>query len=1187
MTHRWTGRTLSALVAVVVAGTLAAAGPSTASAAYRDTVAATPSLVSHWRLGETTGITAADQQGANAGLYLASPSLGTTGLLTADADTSVTFDGVDDAIKVPNSLSLATSSALTVEAWIKRPASGSPQTLFDKGIYFANMLSGGRMQFAAYVNNSWVQLVSPSNAFLAGSTYHVGFTWDGATMRIYKNGIEIASKPAPGTLSTSYDLIIGADSNGLGPIGEYFAGTIDEIAVYSRALALAEIRQHYAAGVGDTAPPDTTISSGPSGTSQSATAAFGFSSTETGSSFECRLDGGAWSSCTSPKAYSGLAVGAHTFEVRATDAAFNTDPTPATQNWTYELDTTAPETTITSGPPETTGVPRATFAFSSSETGSIFECRLDGGAWSACSSPKSYVGLADGLHSFETRATDASQNLDPTPASRTWTVEISPYASEVRNTAGLVSYWRFGEASGNTAIDETGTKDGQYLGSPGLGADGLLVGDPDSAIGLDKIDDHVKVLDNAGLDTVSGLTWEGWIKPSTVACGQYLFIRSPTALASFGCNKDIRFSIRPNEVYTDLHTPSNAFAAGETYYMAFTWDGATMRIYKNGTEIASRAATGTLANTSYNLIIGAESGGYDARGDYLSGTIDEVALYNRALTGSEVERRYDLGLDPVPPETTINSAPAANSNSSTATFEFTSSEAASTFECRIDGSSWKTCTSPHTYNDLDDGEHGFEVRATDAIGNVDPAPATHDWTISLPPSTPADGLPPDQPADLWVPNGPVNAAVASGHGSIYLGGEFTQIGPYTGHGVALDEEAEPIGTRAVKGDVYAAVPDGNGGWYIGGNFERVGAVVRRRLAHISKTGAVDPDWNPGATAPVHALAFSDGVLYAGGEFTSVGGTSRHRLAAIDTAGAVTSWNPGADDSVQALAVANGNVYVGGTFSTVGGLSRQNLAAVTAGGATTGWNPGADDEVFGLAAANSTVYAGGAFTSVEGQPRNHLAAISAAGTATAWDPSADADVKALAVSDGVVYVGGGFATIDGTSRDNIAAIAAGDGTLKPWNPNVDDDVLAIVPSGDKVYLGGAFTEVGGETRHKLAAVQAADAGLLGWNPSADAPVHALAVSGPTVYAGGEFGSVGGVTRKNLAELDLSTGRASSWDPSADAMVRALELVETTLFVGGDFTSIGGHPRASLAALDADGGGDVLEPGHGRGRTGERA
>ena len=86
----------------------------------------------------------------------------------------------------------------------------------------------------------------------------------------------------------------------------------------------------------DTTPPDTTITSGPANgaTIKTNSVDFGFSSSETDSTFACRLDSGAWSSCTSPKSYSNLSNGSHRFAVRATDPAENTDQTPATRDFT-------------------------------------------------------------------------------------------------------------------------------------------------------------------------------------------------------------------------------------------------------------------------------------------------------------------------------------------------------------------------------------------------------------------------------------------------------------------------------------------------------------------------------------------------------------------------------------------------------------------------------------------------------------------------------------------------------------------------------------------------------------------------------------------------------------------------------------------------------------------------------------
>ena len=83
----------------------------------------------------------------------------------------------------------------------------------------------------------------------------------------------------------------------------------------------------------DSEPPDTRIDAGPRGSVKTNSATFRFSSTEEGSTFECSLDDAAFSPCSSPATYADLARGKHVFRVRATDAAGNTDPTPATRMW--------------------------------------------------------------------------------------------------------------------------------------------------------------------------------------------------------------------------------------------------------------------------------------------------------------------------------------------------------------------------------------------------------------------------------------------------------------------------------------------------------------------------------------------------------------------------------------------------------------------------------------------------------------------------------------------------------------------------------------------------------------------------------------------------------------------------------------------------------------------------------------
>src|SRR5437867_845512 len=98
--------------------------------------------------------------------------------------------------------------------------------------------------------------------------------------------------------------------------------------------------------------------------------------------------------------------------------------------------------------------------------------------------------------------------------------------------------------------------------------------------------------------------------------------------------------------------------------------------------------------------------------------------------------------------------------------------------------------------------------------------------------------------DLYVTNGLVRAVVVSGN-TLYIGGDFNQVGPATGHGVPLDAATgQPFsGFPKVNGSVNAVVPDGSGGWYIGGSFTAVQGAPRKYLAQILSDNSVSA-WNP-------------------------------------------------------------------------------------------------------------------------------------------------------------------------------------------------------------------------------------------------------------------------------------------------------------------------------------------------------
>lgn len=120
---------------------------------------------------------------------------------------------------------------------------------------------------------------------------------------------------------------------------------------------------------------------------------------------------------------------------------------------TMPSDTTPPNTTIDIGPSGTVTSTTADFEFSSNETGSTFECSLDGAGYSACSSQTQYTGLSESSHTLQVRAVDAAGNVDESPASRTWTVASTPPPGAVND----------GSAASRIEIKRTGPQQNNPL----------------------------------------------------------------------------------------------------------------------------------------------------------------------------------------------------------------------------------------------------------------------------------------------------------------------------------------------------------------------------------------------------------------------------------------------------------------------------------------------------------------------------------------------------------------------------------------------------------------------------------------------------------------------------------------------------------------------------------------------------
>ncbi len=162
--------------------------------------------------------------------------------------------------------------------------------------------------------------------------------------------------------------------------------------------------------VDTTAPPAPVLTAKPSNPSATANPSFAFTDTESGVTFRCSLDGAAFAACTSPKAFSGLAQGAHSFALTAVDAAGNVSGA-TTFAWT--VDTVAPTApTLTTKPTNPTSNATNTFAWTAAEGGLTFQCALENGSWFACTTPYTWVIDTDnyGQHQFGVRGIDAAGN---------------------------------------------------------------------------------------------------------------------------------------------------------------------------------------------------------------------------------------------------------------------------------------------------------------------------------------------------------------------------------------------------------------------------------------------------------------------------------------------------------------------------------------------------------------------------------------------------------------------------------------------------------------------------------------------------------------------------------------------------------------------------------------------------------
>lgn len=228
-----------------------------------------------WRLGESAGATAVDSAGFT-DASVTSATRGTAGAVVGDPDTATTFAGTS-ASTMGTRVPVQGPNTFTVEGWFNTTTTSggkllgfgnqsvTSSTSYDRQLYMDN---AGRLWFG--VNNGSARLLSTTGSYRDGAWHHVAATLGTGGMVLYVDGARVAGRTdvTSGQYYSGYWRVGGDNLSGWTnrPSSDYFAGAIDDVAIYPTALSAADLQQHYAVGRA-TAGNQTPVASFTSGSS--------------------------------------------------------------------------------------------------------------------------------------------------------------------------------------------------------------------------------------------------------------------------------------------------------------------------------------------------------------------------------------------------------------------------------------------------------------------------------------------------------------------------------------------------------------------------------------------------------------------------------------------------------------------------------------------------------------------------------------------------------------------------------------------------------------------------------------------------------------------------------------------------------------------------------------------------------
>jgi hypothetical protein len=303
---------------------------------------------------------------------------------------------------------------------------------------------------------------------------------------------------------------------------------------------------------------------------------------------------------------------------------------------------------------------------------------------------------------------------------------LAPSRQASAASAGLVAAYGFNEGSGTTVTDASGN------GNTGTisGATWVTTGKYGGALQFNGTSARINVPDAASLHLTTGMTLEAWVDPSTVNSswrdviykGNDNFYLEATSTNSSRPDAGLIAGGTYGDAFGTAALPANAWS-----YLTETYDGSTLRLYVNGTQVASTAHTGAITTSTNQLQIGGDS----IYGQNFAGMIDEVRIYNVALTAAQIQTDQTT---PVGSPSNPLSAPGTLTANTVSPNEIDLSWGAATGGAtsylieRCTGSSCSNfaqiaTSSTTTYNDTTvtgSNTYSYRVRATDTVGDLGP-----------------------------------------------------------------------------------------------------------------------------------------------------------------------------------------------------------------------------------------------------------------------------------------------------------------------------------------------------------------------------------------------------------------------------------------------------------------------------------